>query len=169
MIEENKSSPLVFEHTIIEAVTLPLAERDFQRQPPIQVHQNELVIFERKRKGIREEIWFSRRSYNVEDMATSIEDDEVDTMKQNIQGKYWLSRHLLSVNLVFDFQNGQLLPKGQLGWRDSKEDWWYFNNEGDLRRVLSEAVLPLILSVGLQSFDDSQEDMQEGKGNLATA
>jgi len=171
MIREVNTPPLVFEHIVTEGLTAPLAAYGFQFEEPFHLYKNELVPFMRERQSVRESIEFGRCIYDAEEMAASTKEDEVNEPYESGQGKLWRSRHFLYVQLITRYiisypgcdsytthKSSDLLPNGKAGWSPTGDNWFYFADEEDLRRRLQE-ILPLILTVGLQSFNDHLEDI----------
>ncbi|MBA3713245.1 MAG: hypothetical protein H0W76_12485 [Pyrinomonadaceae bacterium] len=159
MIREVKDAPLAFERIVVEEMSGPLAAHGLRFEEPFHLYKNDLVPFTRTRQGIQESIRFARRSYNEETMAAGVEDDEVDQPRSDDpQGLFWPSRHYLIMQFIHNkYVWSHLLRTGTLGGSLTGEELWYYTDEADLRRLLHE-VLPLILSAGLQRFDDRLED-----------
>lgn len=161
MIREVKDTPLDFQKIVTDEVGASLAEHGFRLQPPAYPQaEGRLVPFGREREGQREKIWLGLRLYDAEEMAAGVKEDEVGSPRDDAQGRFWASRHYMSVQIVTNYTNADLLRTGKIGWSDTDEDWWYFKDEEELRQKLHDEVLPLILTVGLQKLDDRLEDIQ---------
>lgn len=181
MIHKVGNALLPFEGIVVEEMSVPLVRYNFQLSVPLQSDKDQLVAFVRERQGLQEKVWFQRALYNEEQMRANDIDDEVDQMREDEQGKFWLSRHYLSVQFIISHlvrhpgykpytshTTSDLLSTGKVGMRRNDENWFYFADEKDLRRLLQE-ILPLIITVGLQSFDDHLEDISAEQRAPTTA
>lgn len=163
MIRQVKLPPFEFERILSEELDEPLSPSNFRLQPPLPSDKNVLVIYAREREGQCEQIWLSRRLYDTEAIAMEIEDDDVDAPYDDLQGQFWPSRHCLSVQVISNYTTTNLLTNGKAGVARERENWWHFKDEADLRRLLHDKILPLLLTVGLERFDDRLEDIREGR------
>ena len=161
MIREVHAPPLEFERIVVAAVSAPLAEHGFRFTEPFHLYKNELVPFTRERRGFEETIEFCRRIYRPDEVEAGEFSDEADRFRRaDPQDVFWVSRHLVGVQLLSDkYGRGDLLTTGRTGWSATGEDWWRFTDEADLRRVLRDEVLPLLVSVALPYFDEALEEL----------
>lgn len=156
--------PFPFEEIVKEVCSEPLAAQGFDWKPPAPSWwKNITVDFQRERCGKLEQLWTGRRGYNEEVLGAY--DDEVDIPARNSFGLTYPSRHLLYVNLVSYGGNATLQTDGSRYQQNN--DYFYFADEKDLRVVLHEKVLPLLLTVGLQHLDDCLEDAQNERASKA--
>jgi hypothetical protein len=157
-------TPLSFEQVVVDVMTLKLAEKGFTLRPTSPLYKNRLVTFSRERSGQLERVRFGRRVYSEEAMRTYALEDEVDRAQEMPDGEInWMSRHFLSVQLLVNSGNSNLLRNGVVG-TTLEEVWWYFEGEGGLRRLLHEEVSPPLFTVGLESFDDALEARTNPRG-----
>lgn len=158
MLREVGEVPLPFEQVVVEVLASRLAVEGFKVKPSSPPYRNRLVTFSREREGQLERVRFGRRVYDEEAMRSYALEDEVDRAPGMPDGqKNWLSRHLLSVQILVNSGNSNLLRSGRVG-TTLDEVWWDFNGEDRLRLLLRDKVLPLLLTVGMRSFDEALED-----------
>jgi hypothetical protein len=164
MLIEVERVPLAFRQVVEKEASAKLAAEGFQLQSPFHLYENDLVTFSRQRQGQFERVRFSRCVYTEEDRQESGLSDEVDRAPEMPDGeKMWVSRHLFSVQIIIDSATGNLLRSGRVG-TTSGEVWWDFESEDGLRLLLSEKVLPLLLTRGMECFDDALTDRYNANG-----
>lgn len=169
MIQEVNTAPLQFERIVVDVMKEPLGEHGFELQQAFHLYWNELVTFERNRQGQRERIRFGRACYNEETIKSDA-DDEVDRGRHDEHaGQEWLSRRRLYVQLITGEATTQHLHTDGQPFEREEKSMWYYQNEADLRRMLREDTLPLLLTVGMQEFDYSLEDVLERTERAPTA
>lgn len=172
MITEIKGEPLAFEQVVREEVEAPLAERDFEWQPAFHLYKEAQITFERHRRGQRERVEFWRGLYDEADLAdpSLTEDDEIDRMPDHPDGeRYWASRHSLFVQLIVgEASTGYLHTDGSRYFREDRQRW-DFGDEADLRKTLRDRIMPLLLTVGMEEFDESLEAALERAAHALTA
>ncbi|HEU4595428.1 MAG TPA: hypothetical protein VFS10_09825 [Pyrinomonadaceae bacterium] len=158
------SEPLPFERIVEEEVTAPLAAHGFRREPASPSDKDNLVSYLRKRGAQEERVQFGRRIYSEEE-ARSGSGDAVDETAGSAEGEsWWASRHLLYVQILVDFGHSVLLSSGEIG-EDTGEEWWYFKDEGDLRRQL-RLIVPLLSDKATRKFNEALEAGPERKRML---
>jgi hypothetical protein len=136
---------------------------------PCEPEEDDNVIYSRIRNGIEEQIKFFRRNYSNEYDKDVI--DEVEAKRLYLDGKdsefydenqfYWISRHWFEVLLIVNYGHRDLLPTGKAGIGRNGEEFWYFEDEEDLRKLLEEKIIPLMTTVVMKDFDEQLQDELE--------
>jgi hypothetical protein len=162
MIQQVNVSPIAFERVVIESMSEPLLEYEFRAEPIAPYYQNVSVSFVRVRLGQKESISVGRICYR-EDRITEDTNDEVDSPRHDdLFGTYYPSRHFFAIDVITNSLISEILRDGRIGMaRTDEEKRWYFKDEEDLRRVLREELLPILLKDGLQVLNDNLEDIAE--------
>jgi hypothetical protein len=158
-------APLSFEQIVVDVMALKLAGEGFALRSTSPLYKNRLVTFSRERKGQLERVRFGRRVYSEDAIQSSTLEDEVDRAPMMPDGEiHWMSRHFLSIQILVNSGNSNLLRSGTVG-TTLEEVWWYFEDEDGLRRLLLEEVSPPLLTAGMESFDDALEARTNPKGH----
>ncbi len=159
---------LPFEQIVAEELGDALAAHGLQLAPPFPKFKNRIVTFRRQRlQGIKEKIEIIRALHDAEHMRAEDAEGEVEAepidFGDEVHGAdpYWVSRHSLTIQFIVDGATNWLQTDGRAGVSD--EHWWDFTDEQDLRRLLRDRLLPLILTAGMQRFDDRLEDYEMGR------
>lgn len=164
MIEVIDKSPIKFEKIVKEATEDALSEYGFTFKGnfPSTPEQDENVIYSRKRKDIEEQIKFFRRDYFDEHKDES--DDEVEKKPfcfSDNSGRFWISRHWFEILLIVNYSHRNLLTTSEAGIGRNGEEYWYFEDEQDLRKLLAEKIVSLLQTTAMTDFDQQLEDELE--------
>lgn len=171
MIKVIGKPPIKFERIVKETTEDSLLKFGFTfwGDFPSAPEEDASVIYSRMRNGIEEQIRFCHRNYSNEYDKTEI--DEVEAKRLYLDGKdtefydenqfYWTSRHWFEVILVINYGNRNLLTTGEAGIGRNGEEYWYYEDEKDLRTLLREKIIPLLTTVGMKDFDEQLEDDSE--------
>jgi hypothetical protein len=164
MIKVIDKPPIKFEKIIKESVEDALSEYNFTFEGnfPSTPEQDENVIYSRERKNIEEQIKIFRKDYFDEYKDES--DDEVEKKPfyfSDNSGFKWISRHYFEILLIVNYSHRNLLTTGKAGIGRNGEEYWYFEDEEDLQRLLKEKVVPLLPAIVMKDFDEQLEDELE--------
>lgn len=167
MIITDKPS-IKFEKIVKENVDDTLNKLGFFFEDEITPKEDSHAGYSRTRKGIYEAIYFVRRSYS-DKYDNDIEDEaEKEPYLADENGKCRFSRHFFEVSLVINHGGRNLLTTGEAGIGRNGEEYWYFENEDDLRKLLKETIAPLLTTVAMKDFDEQSAVKSEylsGKKN----
>lgn len=165
MIKIIDKPPIKFDEIVRTSVIKAIAEFGFVFEEevfPLPDKEPE-ADFYRKRKGIAERIGIFRRGYfdeykdeyndEVEKETYMYPDDDSDFK--------WISRHWFQILLTVDYSFRYLLTTGEAGIGRNGEEYWYFEDEEDLRKLLVEKIVPLLQTVVMKDFDERLEDKLE--------
>lgn len=175
MIKIIDQPPIKFDEIVRTTVIKTVAEFGFVFEEEIlPLPDKELnAAFYRKRKGIAEEISIFRRDYSDEYKDET--DDEVEKephISSDNSGFTWISRHWFQILVISHYAHRYLLTTGEVGIGRNGEQYWYFEDEEDLRKLLVEKIILLLQTVVIKDFDEQLEDgleyLKEVKNNRAT-
>jgi len=159
MIKIIDKPPIKFEKIVKKTIENNLSDYDFEGDFPSGSDQNENVTYSRKRKGIEEQIKFFRRDYF--DNYKEEVDDEVEKKPyyfSDNSGFVWISRHWFEILIISHYGHRNLLTTGKVEVGRNGEEYWYFENEEDLQRLLKEKIVLLLQTVVIDDFDERLED-----------
>ncbi len=63
--------------------------------------------------------------------------------------------------MVVNGGHRNLLTTGKAGIGRDGEEYWYFEDEEDLRKLLTEKIIPLIQTVAMKDLDEQLEERLE--------
>lgn len=164
MIKITDKHPIRFERIVKKTVDEPINKLGFifEGEFPSTPEEDSDVAYSRMRKGIYEGIYFVRKSYwsKIDDNY----DDEIEKMPyftdKDDSSRY--SRHLFRVSIIVNHGGRELLTTGKAGIaRTEKEEYWYFEDEEDLQKLLKGKIVPLLRTVVMKGFDEQLKDELE--------
>ncbi len=164
MIKITNKSPIRFDEIVREMFGNLLDEYGFIPEEIFFSSKNEDLVagYCRMHRGTEERISIFRREYFDEYKDES--DDEVEkepyTYPDNSDFK-WISRHWFQILLTANYKNRNLLTTGEAGIGRNGEEYWFFEDEEDLRKLLKETIVPLITTVAMKDFHEQLEDELE--------
>lgn len=123
------------------------------------------VGYSREWNGLREAISFIRKDYSDEYKEES--DDEVEKEPyyySDGSGFIWISRHFFEISLTVHQGGRNLLTTGEAAIGKDGEEYWYFEDEDDLRKLLKETIAPLLTTVVMKDFDEQSAEKSEHLG-----
>lgn len=160
MIITDKPS-IKFERIVKENVDDTLNKLGFFFEDEITPEEDSHAGYSRTRKGIYEAIYFVRRNYS-DKYDNDFEDEaEKEPYLADENDKCRYSRHFFEVSLVINHGGRNLLTTGEAGIGRNGEEYWYFEDEEDLRTLLREKIIPLLTTVVMKDFDERLEDESE--------
>lgn len=138
--------------------TSPEAEAD----SPSPVNEDEShVLYSRERGGVEQFIGFIRKYYSDKYDKDCDDEAEKEPHLADENDKHRYSRHFFEVTLVINHGGRNLLTTGEAGIGRNGEEYWYYEDEEDLRTLLREKIIPLLTTVGMKDFDEQLEDESE--------
>jgi len=165
MIRIIDKPPIKFEKIIKETIENNLRKYKFSFDGdfPLTPEQDSDVIFSRSRQGISEIIGFNRKLYsdNYDTDCNDEAEKKVWGVNSYDKNQNRFSRHLFEVKLVVNGGHQNLLTTGKPGIGRNGEEYWYFEDEEDLRKLLAEKITPLLQTVAMKDFDEQLENELE--------
>jgi len=164
MIKIIDQPPIKFDEIVRTTVIKTVAEFGFVFEEEIlPLPDKELnASFYRKRKGIAEGISIFRRDYSDEYKDET--DDEVEKepyVYSDNSGFTWISRHWFQILLIVNNGFNYLLTTGEAGIGRNGEQYWYFEDEQDLQKLLTEKIVPLLPTIAMTALDEKLENELE--------
>lgn len=150
---------LKFEEVIRKATENLLINYGFTIGEQPIFYQNSHIDFVRHRKNSKETIRFARRRYYKDEKDYKDEVEKTNFDKD--YGVFWDSRHWFQILLIINYSHRNLLTTSESGIGRNGEEYWYFEDEEDLRKVLAEKVIPLLQTVAMKDFDEQLENELE--------
>jgi hypothetical protein len=138
--------------------TSPEAEAD--SPPPVNEDESH-VLYSREREGVEQFIGFIRKYHSDKYDKDCDDEAEKEPHRADENDKHRYSRHFFEVTLVINHGGRNLLTTGEAGIGRNGEDYWYYEDEKDLRTLLREKIIPLLTTVGMKDFDEQSEDESE--------
>jgi hypothetical protein len=164
VIRITDKSPIRLERILKETVNETLNKLGFifEDDFPSTPEEDSNVFYSKIYQGFYEGIGFIRKYYS--DKYDKDCDDEAERVPhlEDENDKHRYSRHLLDVRLIFNRGHRYLLTTGKAGIaRTEEEEYWYFEDEEDLRKLLAEKIIPLLQTTVMKDFDEQLENELE--------
>jgi len=161
MIKIIDAPPIKFERIVKEVVDDVLGNLEFVFEDEITPQEDSHVAYSRRRKEIYEGIYFVRKDYSEKLDSNYNDEVEKEPHLADEDDKYKYSRHFFEIKLVVNHGGRNLLKTGETGIGRNGEEFWYFEDEEDLRKLLAEKIVPLLQTVVMKDFDEQLEDELE--------